>query len=150
MEARIEKQIEIAAPVSRVWQALTDSSQFSQWFTVTMEGPFLAGQPVTGKCTGRGYEHVRLQIVVQEIKPETYFSYKWHPYALDTTKDYSQETPTLVEFHLSEIPSGTLLAVTESGFDKLPQERYADALRMNTRGWEQQMNNINSYVSKTS
>ena len=90
-----------------------------------------------------------MEIVVQTIQPTSYFSYTWHPYAVDPKVDYSQETPTLVEFRLEETARGTLLVVTESGFDKLPKERFADAFRMNQRGWEQQLTNIQGYVSKT-
>ena len=67
MEDRIEKRIEIAAPVSRVWQALTDSRQFGEWFLVKMDGPFVAGKPVAGQITHPGYEHVRMEIVVKAI-----------------------------------------------------------------------------------
>ena len=79
MENQIEKRIEIAAPVSRVWQALTDSRQFGEWFRVKMDGPFVAGEPVGGQITHPGYEHVRMEIVVKAIEPETIFSYTWHP-----------------------------------------------------------------------
>src|SRR6202161_574613 len=65
MEDRIEKQVEIAAPVSRVWQALTDSRQFGGWFLVKMGGPFVAGKPVGGQITHPGYEHVRMEVVIK-------------------------------------------------------------------------------------
>jgi uncharacterized protein YndB with AHSA1/START domain len=150
MEDRIEKRIEISAPVARVWRALTDSRQFGEWFLVKMDGPFVAGEAVGGQLTFPGYEHVRMEIIVKTITPTSYFSYTWHPYAVDPKKDYSRETPTLVEFRLEEARGGTLLVVTESGFDKLPKERYADAFRMNARGWEQQLVQIGAYVSKAS
>lgn len=150
MEDRIEKQIEIAGPTSRVWQALTDSRKFGEWFMVKMESPFVAGKPAVGQITHPGYEHLRMEIVVKAIEPETYFSYTWHPYAVDPKVDYSGETPTLVEFRLKPIAGGTLLTVTESGFDKVPDARRAQAFRMNTGGWAQQMENIRSYVQKTS
>ena len=150
MEDRIEKRIELSAPVARVWQALTDSRQFGEWFRVKMDGPFVAGEAVGGQLTFPGYEHLRMEIVVKTIEPTSYFSYTWHPFAVDSKMDYSQETPTLVEFRLQETGSGTLLEVTESGFDKLPKARYADAFRMNTRGWEQQLEQIAAYVSKAS
>lgn len=150
MEDRIEKRIEIAAPVARVWRALTDSRQFGEWFLVKMDGPFAAGQPVGGHLTHPGYEHLRMEIVVKAIEPETLFSYTWHPYAVDPKVDYSQETPTLVEFRLEATAGGTLLTVTESGFDKIPSARRAEAFRMNTGGWAQQMENIKAYVGKTS
>ncbi len=149
MENQIEKRIELAAPVKRVWEAITDSRQFGEWFQVKMDGPFVAGNPVSGQITFPGYEHLRMDIMIQTIQPTSYFSYTWHPYAIDPKMDYSQEAPTLVEFRLTEIPKGTLLVVTESGFDKLLPERYADAFRMNTRGWEQQLEAIAAYVTKT-
>jgi uncharacterized protein YndB with AHSA1/START domain len=145
----IVKRVDIDAPVSRVWRALTDHQQFSQWFLVNLEGPFISGQKVGGQLTFPGYEHVRMEIVVQTIRPTTYFSYNWHPYAVDPKVDYSDETPTLVEFHLESTPTGTLLVVTESGFENLPPSRFADCIRMNTRGWEQQLKNIETYVLKT-
>jgi uncharacterized protein YndB with AHSA1/START domain len=145
----IVKRIDIAAPVARVWRALTDYQQFSQWFLVNIEGPFIPGEKVGGQLTFPGKEHVRMEVVVQALQPTTYFAYTWHPYAIDPNIDYSGETPTLVEFHLEATPTGTLLVVTESGFENLPPSRYADAMRMNTRGWEQQLLKIEAYVLKT-
>jgi uncharacterized protein YndB with AHSA1/START domain len=150
MEDRIEKQIEIAAPTSRVWQALTDSRQFGEWFLVKMEGPFVAGQPAAGKITYPGYENLRMEIVVKEIEPQTLFSFTWHPYAIDPKVDYEQEESTLIEFRLQPTPGGVLLTVTESGFDKIPAERRAEALLRNDSGWAQQMKNIQAYVNKAS
>jgi hypothetical protein len=64
--------------------------------------------------------------------------------------DFTKEEPTLVEFRLQPIAGGTLLTVTESGFDKIPSDRRAEAFRRNDGGWAQQMKNIQAYVSKTS
>ncbi len=149
MKNQIEKQIEIAAPVSRVWRALTDSGQFGEWFRVKMDGPFVAGQRVGGQITHPGYEHVRMEIEVKAIEPETLFSYMWHPYSVDPKVDYTKEESTLIEFRLKPIAGGTLLTVTESGFDKIPSERRAEAFLRNDSGWAQQMKNIQAYVSKT-
>jgi uncharacterized protein YndB with AHSA1/START domain len=150
MKDRIEKQIEIGAPVSRVWQALTDSRQFGDWFLVKMDGPFLAARRVGGQITYQGYEHLRVEIEVKAIEPETLFSFTWHPYAVDPKVDYSQEESTLIEFLLKPSAGGTLLTVTESGFDKIPAARRAEAFMRNESGWAQQMKNIQAYVSKAS
>ena len=149
MHDRIEKRVEIAAPRSKVWRALTDFRQFGEWFLVRLDGPFVAGQPNGGQITHPGYEHVRLEIVVDQINPETNFSYRWHPYSVGPAADYAHEEPTLVEFLLEETSGGTLLLVTESGFDRIPAERRAEAYRMNDGGWAQQMKNIESYVTRT-
>src|SRR5271170_212528 len=109
MSDRIEKTIELEAPVSRVWKALTDHEEFGKWFKVKLEGPFVPGKVARGQITHPGYEHVTWQAVVQKMEPERVFSFTWHPYAVDPKQDYSGETPTLVEFKLEKIASGTLL-----------------------------------------
>lgn len=148
MNDRVEKRIELRAPVSRVWRALTDHREFGEWFRVKLDGPFVAGQVSRGHITYPGYEHLQWEAVVQKMEPERLFSFTWHPYAMDTEKDYSGETPTLVEFTLEKTDGGTLLTLTESGFDKIPAERRADAFRMVDRGWAEQMKNIESYVAQ--
>jgi uncharacterized protein YndB with AHSA1/START domain len=147
---RIEKRIELKAPVSRVWSALTDYRQFGEWFRVKIEVPFVPGQIARGQITHPGYEHVTWQVVILAMEPERLFSFNWHPYAVDSTIDYSKETPTLVEFKLEPIPGGTLLLLTESGFDKVPSNRRLEAFRMNDGGWTQQMKNIEAYVAQAS
>jgi len=149
MNDRIEKLIELKAPVSRVWRALTDHNEFGQWFRVKLDGPFVPGQVSTGHITYPGYEHIKWEAVVQKIEPERLFSYTWHPYAVDPKVDYSNEKPTLVEFRLDKTADGTLLTVTESGFDKIPSARRLEAIRMNDGGWAEQMKNIESHVAKT-
>jgi uncharacterized protein YndB with AHSA1/START domain len=145
---RIEKQIELKASVSRVWRALTDYKEFEEWFGVKFASPFVVGQVARGRITYPGYEHLMLEALVQTIEPERLFSYTWHPYAIDTKVDYSKETPTLVEFRLEKTASGTLLRVSESGFDKIPSARRDEAFRKNEGGWAQQMKSIEKYVAE--
>ena len=146
MSDRIEKSIEINAPVSRVWRALTDYREFGSWFRVRLEGPFVVGAVSRGQITHPGFEHIRLEAVIQKIEPMRVFSFTWHPYAIDPAIDYSNEPSTLVEFTLEETATGTLLRVVESGFDKIPAHRRAEAFRMNESGWAHQMQNIARHV----
>ena len=148
MDHRIEKRIELKAPVSRVWRALTDYREFGEWFRVKLDGPFVPGQVSRGQITYPGYEHLKWEAVVQKMEPEWLFSFTWHPYAVDPKADYSQEPPTLVEFRLEKTASGTLLVLTESGFDKIPSQRRLEAFRMNEGGWTEQMKNIDVYVTQ--
>jgi uncharacterized protein YndB with AHSA1/START domain len=148
MSDRIEKQVEIQAPVPRVWRALTDHNEFGQWFGVKLDGPFVPGQNATGKIIEPKYAHLKWTMLIQRIEPEHLFSFTWHPYALDPNTDYSKETPTLVEFKLEKTSKGTLLRVTESGFDKIPAARRAEAFLRNDNGWATQMKNIEAYVAK--
>jgi uncharacterized protein YndB with AHSA1/START domain len=147
---RIEKTVDLKAPVSRVWRALTDHQEFGTWFRVRLDGPFVPGQVSTGHITHRGSEHLRWEAVVQRMEPERLFSFTWHPYAIDPKQDYSAETPTLVEFTLEKTATGTRLTVVESGFDKLPAHRRDEAFRMNEGGWSAQMDNIARHVGQAS
>src|ERR1700685_4216039 len=153
MKDRIEKRIELEAPVARVWRALTDYREFGEWFRVKLEGPFVPGQVSRGQITYPGYEHVKWEALVQKMEPERLFSFTWpHPKSLgedDDQQDYSQEPTTLVEFRLENTANGTLLVLTESGFDQLPADRRLEAFRRNDGGWTEQTKNIEAHVKQT-
>jgi uncharacterized protein YndB with AHSA1/START domain len=144
----IEKHIELKAPVSRVWRAITDHREFGEWFRVKLDGPFAPGQVSRGRITYPGYEHLQWEAVVVRMDAETLFSFTWHPYAIDPKLDYSKETPTLVEFRLEKTANGTLLRLTECGFENVPAGRRLEAFRMNDGGWTEQMKNIESHVAR--
>jgi uncharacterized protein YndB with AHSA1/START domain len=146
---RIEKRVELNAPASRVWRALTDHREFGQWFRVALESPFVPGQVTRGRITYPGYEHLVMEVVVRQMEPERLFSFNWHPYAVDPNTDYSIEPPTLVEFRLERTAAGTLLHLAESGFDALPPGRRDEAFRMNAGGWAEQVKNIERHVRQT-
>jgi len=143
---RIEKRVVLRAPRTRVWRALTNADEFGTWFRVKLEGAFTEGKSVRGRLSIPGYEHVTLEMLVERIDPERYFSYRWHPYAVDPAVDYSAEPTTLVEFTLEDTEGGTALTIVESGFDRLPPARRAEAFRMNDNGWTGQIKQLAKYV----
>ena len=144
---RIEKEIVLRAPRSRVWHALADAEQFGAWFGMKFEGAFAPGARVRGQMTTAGYEHVTLEFAIERMDPESRMSYRWHPYAVQPGVDYSSEPTTLVEFQLEEVAGGTALRVVESGFDRIPLARRAEALRMNDAGWAEELENIARHVA---
>lgn len=144
---RIEKRVVLRAPRSRVWRAVTDAKEFGSWFRVNLESPFVENATVRGQVTYPGYEHLRFEAFVERIEPERYFAYRWHPAPVDPAVDYSQEPTTLVEFRFENANDGTVLTIVESGFDRIPLARRADAFRMNEGGWAEQTRNIERYVS---
>jgi uncharacterized protein YndB with AHSA1/START domain len=148
MTDRIEKRIELKADAATVWRALTDHREFGQWFRVKLDGPFVPGEVSRGHITYPGYEHYKWEATVQKMEPERLFSFTWHPYAIDPAIDYTQEPVTLVEFRLERSNRGTVLVVTESGFDAIPKERRFEAFRMNDNGWAIQMTNIEAHVAQ--
>jgi uncharacterized protein YndB with AHSA1/START domain len=144
---RIEKQVRLSAPRSRVWRALTDTREFGQWFGVKLSGAMAPGTKLRGPVTNKGYEHVIFEATVETLEPETRFSFRWHPYAVEAGVAHSSEPTTLVLFTLEEVAGGTMLTVVETGFDKIPAARRAKAFEMNTRGWAAQMENIARYLA---
>ena len=145
---RIEKRVVLRAPRARVWRALTTASEFGDWFGARFEGAFAEGATLRGSLTNPAYAHLHLEVQIERIEPERYFSYRWHPYAVDPTVDYSAEPTTLVEFVLEESEGGTVLTIVESGFDRIPAARRAEAFRMNEGGWTAQVRNIERHVSQ--
>ena len=157
---RIVKSVVLDAPRERVWRAISESSEFGSWFGISFDGPFVAGQPLTGRIapTQVDPEVAKLQephagmafeLVVDSIEPMRRLALRWHPYAVNDEVDYSRELTTLVEFVLEDAGAGTKLTVTESGFDRIPLARRAEAFRMNEGGWTAQAQNIEQYVAKS-
>ena len=117
---RIEKKLVLKAPRAKVWNAIGDSNEFGKWFKAKLEDPFVAGTTVRGRITSPGFDHVKMELVIEKVEPERLLSFRWHPYAIDPDVDYSSEPTTLVELALEDAPEGTLLTITESGFDRIP------------------------------
>ena len=144
---RIEKKIVLKAPLARVWRAIASTEEFGAWFGVSLTGVFEPGARLSGKITTKGYEHLKMEIEVEKVQPERLLSYRWHPYAIDKDVDYASEPTTLVEFQLAEVAGGTQLTLVESGFDRIPAKRRAEAFRMNDGGWTKQLENIERHVT---
>ncbi|WEX77594.1 SRPBCC family protein [Sinorhizobium numidicum] len=145
MTDRIEKSIELNAPIEKVWRALTDYDAFGEWFRVKLEGPFVVGEVTTGRITYPGHEGLKWVSVTERMDAPRLFSFRW-PHPADPNADSSTEPSTLVEFHLKPTPTGTHLTIIESGFENLPEDQRMEALRGNEGGWEIQTGNIKAYV----
>lgn len=155
---RIEKRLVLHAPLERVWRAVSEAKRFGTWFGVELDGEFAAGTRLIGRIapTRVDPEVARLQqpysgfpfeFHIERIEPMRLFSFHWHPYAVDRRVDYSAEPMTLVEFRLEEVAQGTLLTITESGFDRIPLERRAKAFTSNEAGWTHQLKLIDKYLA---
>lgn len=147
MQDIIERSLELPHPPSRVWRALTDPARFGAWFGVAMEGPFALGQPVAGRFTIPGHEHVRFACEVVEWIPETVFAWRWSPLDPEAGADPLSGPCTLVRFEIAPTAAGARLTVVESGFAALPVSRAQEALRSNARGWDFQFGNIERFLA---
>lgn len=146
MQDRIEKSIDLNAPVARVWRAITDHHEFGEWFRVRLDAPFEVGGISRGRITHPGYEHLPWQAKVQAMEPERLFSFTWPQYDVDADVDYADQPWTLVEFRLEPTATGTRLWITESGFEALPEGARSTFMRRNDEGWAQQVLNVKAHV----
>ena len=156
---RIEKKILLRASRTRVWRALTNSTEFGTWFGMSFDGPFRPGAKMNGVIVGtkvnaevaalqKPHEGKKFEITIEQMEPERLFSFRWHPHAVDSSVDYSAEPTTLIEFTLEGKPEGILLTVTESGFDQIPLARRAEAFTANEQGWGLVIKLVEEYVAQ--
>lgn len=138
LPTRLEASIVIHAPRARVWQALTDPKQLGVWFNVALENDVIApGVELRGAILHPGFEHITWRATIEAVEPPRLLSWRWHPGAADPSHDYTGEAETLCTFVLDEDEAGasTRVAFSESGFDQLPPDRWAEGLGMNEDGW---------------
>jgi uncharacterized protein YndB with AHSA1/START domain len=156
---RIEKTAVLRASQERVWQAITDARQFGTWFGVEFDAPFAPGAHIPGRIvpTKVDTEVAKMQepwagiacdITVERIEPMRLFSFRWQPGAPEPGGEASNDPTTLVEFRLANHPEGTLLTITESGFDAIPLARRAAAFKGNEEGWRIQATLIGKYLEQ--
>jgi uncharacterized protein YndB with AHSA1/START domain len=154
---RLEKRVLLRAPQETVWRAISDAVEFGSWFGMELDGSFAPGEPIRGriKPTEFDAEVAKMQephagtpvaLYVERVEPMSVFSFRWHPFAIDSAVDYSREPMTLVTFTLEPTEGGTMLTVVETGFDAIPIERRADAFEANDEGWAMQVRLIENYL----
>lgn len=155
---RIEKSIVLRAPLERVWRAVSDAREFGIWFGVEFDSPFRAGELLKGRITPtkvdpdvaklqEPHTGTPFEWSVERIEPPHLIAFRWHPFAVEKGRNYSDEPTTLIEFRLKVVEAGTLLEITESGFSKIPLERRAEAFTSNEGGWEHQSKLIEKYLT---
>lgn len=116
------------APVSAVWQAITDKDQMRRWYFEQMvdfrpEVGFETGFTVSSD--GRAYPH---RWKVTEVVPGRLIAYDWR------YEGYPGRG--LVTWELSEAPAGTLLHFTCEGIETFPQCNPAFSRESCQAGWD--------------
>jgi uncharacterized protein YndB with AHSA1/START domain len=148
MSDRIEKSVVLPVSRARLWRAISDPAEFGAWFGVNLAGPFVAGTTVNGKIINEKHSHMKFSLVIEAVESERRLAFRWHPFAADPNVDYSNEPMTLVTLTLEDATDGTRLLVVESGFDRIPPARRAEAFKMNDGGWTAQVKNVARWVAE--
>jgi uncharacterized protein YndB with AHSA1/START domain len=145
---QVEKIVELAAPVARVWRAITNHTEFGEWFRVRLDNPFKVGETTTGNITSPGHEHMEWVSLTEQMDHERLFAFSWPPSAIDPDTEYDADAKVRVEFRLEPTERGTRLIITETGFQQFPASIRLEVLRSNTEGWDIQAKNIAAHVER--
>ncbi|MGH9142798.1 MAG: SRPBCC family protein [Vicinamibacterales bacterium] len=143
---RIDRTIDVNAPLDRVWRVLTTTADLSAWFKVSIEGDIAAGAEVWMTSLYPGHEGQRFLVRITEMTPPRRFAWQWHPGAVDPAVDYSREPWTTVTFILEPSGAGTRLSMSETGFNEISLARRAKVFKDNTQGWGEVMVWIQTYA----
>ncbi|MEO8464962.1 MAG: SRPBCC family protein [Gammaproteobacteria bacterium] len=155
---RIEKTALLHAPLERVWRAVSDAREFGSWFGVAFDGPFVAGRAIAGRIVPttadadvaklqEPHTGKRFEFHVEAMEPPRLIAFRWHPYAMDPSVDYTREPTTLIVFELTPVGNDTRLSIVESGFDDIPLSRRSAAFTANDGGWTHQLRLVANYLA---
>lgn len=158
MSNEIVKQVVLDAPLERVWRAIADTKAFGHWFGAEFDGAFETGARLRARIKPTAvdddiareqqpYAGMEFIVLVERVEPMRRLAFRWHPGA-SAGPDAPDEEMTLVEFALEEVPQGVRLTITESGFERVPESRRAQAIADNTGGWEAQTKLIAKHLAQ--
>lgn len=145
-EDRIERTIEIAAPMDRVWSVLTEPGHVGTWFGIG-EATEIDLRPGGIMVLDHG-DHGRYPTRFVRVEPPHVLSFRWAASFPDVLAD--ETNSTLVEFTLAPIAAGTSLRVVESGFARLaiPPDRARSAgYESHADGWSGVLERIGELVA---
>lgn len=134
----ITRSIDIAAPITKVWAALTEADLITQWLGDSAEFDAVAG--------GTGFfgwsEHGKFRVLVEQADAPRLLVYRW---AREADTDPAPGRSTVVRIELSEIDGGTRLALVESGFEELANPEVAHA--ENQGGWTAELGELVDFLT---
>jgi uncharacterized protein YndB with AHSA1/START domain len=134
----VRRTIRIAAPVEKVWTAVTEPEHISRWFGRTvLDG---AGVGAEGTMTFEGYGDVPIR--VEALEAPRSVTYRWgNDDALGHLPDRVDETTsTVFTFTLAAVSDGTELTVVETGFERTSDP--AANLRDHAEGWVSELDKL--------
>ena len=131
----VRRRIRIAAPVEKVWSAITEPAHISQWFgKAVLDG---AGVGATGTLTFPDYGSVPLRI--EAIDAPRMIAYRWgNDDALgEPPAEVDPEHSTVFTFTLESVGGGTELTVVETGFETTSDP--SANLESHREGWDSEL-----------
>jgi uncharacterized protein YndB with AHSA1/START domain len=143
---RIEREIDIDAPIDVVWTVITEPEHITGWFTDSVD---LEVRPGTegrfgwdGKATGRA---MTVNLRVERLEPPHFFSFRWN---YPDGAEPGETNAPLVEFSLESRGDTTRLRLVESGLEAVvcSDEARETYFSEHTNGWAQIVERLREYA----
>jgi len=144
---RYEREEFLAAPLTRVWAAISEPAKLKEWFAEPTYSMTPGGEGALRFKFEDGSEGTP-PVQVVAVEPPNRFAFRWRSHSADPAKSVAEQANTLVEITLVEEADGTRIRVIESGFEALPDEVRDTALRENAQGWPEVIGNLATYVTR--
>ena len=134
-ERTIEKTIDFAVPVERLWKAITKADELARWF-----GHEVRFEPVVGYEGAMIWpEHGSFALRVEVVEPPRRLVWSW---VHEDGVPFAEAPATTIEWTLSALDGGgSRLFLRESGF------RSDVHHRENTAGWDEELGELVTYLS---
>jgi uncharacterized protein YndB with AHSA1/START domain len=134
----VQRTIRIAAPLEKVWAAVTEPEHISRWFgKAAFEGSTAGSR---GTLTWPDREPIPVRI--EAIDPRRTVSYRWgNDDAADVVPaELDEAHSTVFTFTLTDVAGGTELTVVETGFENTsdPTANLAD----HREGWNGELDKL--------
>ena len=141
-EFTVRRTITIAAPIDRVWAAITEPAQIARWLPTeaVLDG---AGAGAAGLFSWPDY---RVPVRVEEVDPQHSITYRW---SNDDARgsnpaEVEDEHSTVFRFTLEQLGTSTRLTVIESGFETTSDPAFN--LNAHRGGWDSELDELVAYL----
>lgn len=141
----VRRTINVAAPVEKVWAAITEADHLAKWFPQRAELDEVAVGAV-GEFEFDGYGTFPVQI--EELDPPRMIAYRWGNDDAAPVVPLDPARSTVFRFTLESINTGTRLTLVESGFDTLTDP--AASMKGNRGGWDSELDELVAYLEGVS
>jgi uncharacterized protein YndB with AHSA1/START domain len=142
---RIERVIDIDAPIDVVWTVITEPKHINSWFTDSAALDLRPGGEGHFAWDGKGTSRKNVNLRVERLEPPHFFSFRWdYPDGDDPT----ETNAPLVEFSLEAQGGLTRLRLVESGLENVARsaEEKETYFADHTSGWTHFAERLREYA----
>ncbi|HAM26955.1 MAG TPA: hypothetical protein DCP11_09720 [Microbacteriaceae bacterium] len=140
-EFTVTRTISIAAPIDKVWAAITEADHIARWFgQKTVLDEVAVG--ATGVFSFDGYGD--FPVLIEELDPPHVIAYRWGNDNANAVDPIDRDHSTVFRFTLEPLAGGTQLTVVETGFDTLRDP--AASMESNRGGWDSELDELVAYL----